>query len=130
MTSGWAALISKPPVERSGLNWSAFDTEPLIVIAPMDSADESPETLLRTHPFIRFDRTAWVGRMITEYLDEQGIIVNDIMELNTLEAVKTMVYHGLGVSVIPHRILQYPDALPVKRLSFSTRAPERITNNE
>jgi len=121
-----AAVISRPPVDRPGLRWSAFDREPLIVIAPMSSPDEAPEILLQTHPFIRFDRSAWVGRMIAKYLSEQGIVVNDIMELNTLEAVRTMVYHGLGVSVIPHRIVQYPDALPVKRLSFTKRAPERI----
>jgi len=121
-----AAVISKPPIERPGLLWSAFDSEPLIVIAPMDSPDESPEKLLQTMPFIRFDRSAWVGKMIAEYLVDQGIVVNDNMELNTLEAIATMVYHGLGVSVIPHRIIQYPDTLPVKRLSFTKKAPERI----
>ena len=121
-----AAVISKPPVDRPGLVWSAFDREPLIVIAPMNSPDEAPETLLQTNPFIRFDRSAWVGRMIAKYLNEERIVVNDIMELNTLEAIRTMVYHGLGVSVIPHRIIQYPDALPIKRLSFTKKAPERI----
>ena len=48
------------------------------------------------------------------------------MELSTLEAVRTMVFHGLGVSVIPYRTAQYPHTLPVKTLSFSTKAPERI----
>jgi len=121
-----AAVISQPPVDHPGLIWSAFDKEPLIVIAPMSSPDELPETLLQTHPFIRFDRSAWVGMMIETYLTEQGIFVKDIMELNSLEAVRTMVYHGLGVSVIPHRVIWYPDVLPVKRLSFTRRAPERV----
>lgn len=121
-----AAIISEPPTERQGLIWSAFAREPLIVIAPMDAPDESPEKLLASHPFIRFNRSAWVGRMIDDYLRERGISVQDSMELNTLEAIGTMVYHGLGVSVVPHRQIQYPGSLPVKRLPFTKKAPERI----
>ena len=48
------------------------------------------------------------------------------MELNSLEAVATMVYHGLGVSVVPHRNIQYPGTLPIKRLPFTKKAPHRI----
>ncbi|MFT5720141.1 MAG: DNA-binding transcriptional LysR family regulator [Motiliproteus sp.] len=121
-----AAVISEPPNERPGLIWTAFGKEPLIVIAPMNSPDETPEQLLKTHPFIRFNRSAWVGKMIDKYLKERNILVKDVMELNTLEAVATMVYHGLGVSVVPHRKILYQGSLPIKRLSFTQKAPERI----
>lgn len=121
-----AAIISEPQTERQGFIWSAFAREPLIVIAPMDAPDESPEALLKSCPFIRFSRSAWVGRMIDDHLKERGIDVQDSMELNSLEAIGTMVYHGLGVSVVPHRNIQYPGALPVKRLPFTQKAPERI----
>lgn len=121
-----AAIISEPPTERPGLRWTAFGIEPLIVIAPIDSPNDPPEVLLQTHPFIRFSKNAWVGQLIDEHLKNMGIVVNDTMELNTLEAISTMVYHGLGVSVIPQRNIQYPGALPLKRLSFTRKAPHRV----
>jgi DNA-binding transcriptional LysR family regulator len=121
-----AAIISEPPTDRPGLSWTPFGIEPLIVIAPIDSPNDSPEVLLQTHPFIRFSKNAWVGQLIDEHLKNLGIAVNDTMELNTLEAISTMVYHGLGVSVVPQRNIQYPGALPLKRLSFTRKAPHRV----
>lgn len=121
-----AAIISEPPTERPGLSWTPFGIEPLIVIAPIDSPNDPPEVLLQTHPFIRFSKNAWVGQLIDEHLKNLGIVVNDTMELNTLEAISTMVYHGLGVSIVPQRNIQYPGALPLKRLSFTRKAPHRV----
>jgi DNA-binding transcriptional LysR family regulator len=120
-----AAIISEPPHERTGLNWTAFGKEELVLIAPLDSANLSPEKLLESNPFIRFNRSAWVGKMIEDYLNEQGIIVNETMELNTLEAISTMVHYGLGVSVVPRRKISYPGSLALKQLSFSKNAPYR-----
>jgi DNA-binding transcriptional LysR family regulator len=120
-----AAIISEPPTERPGLSWTPFGIESLIVIAPIDSPNVPPEVLLKTHPFIRFNKNAWCGQLIDEHLKNLGIVVNDVMELNTLEAIAAMVYHGLGVSVIPERNIQYPGSLPLKRLAFTRRAPHR-----
>ncbi|MBU2966766.1 LysR family transcriptional regulator [Amphritea sp. 2_MG-2023] len=121
-----AAIISEPPSERPGLLWSPFGIEPLIVIAPIDSPNESAEWLLENNPFIRYSKAAWVGQMIDKYLQEAGIVVNDTMELNTLESIATMVYHGLGVSIIPQRNIQYPGSLSLKRVPFTNKAPHRI----
>ncbi|MEH6628495.1 MAG: LysR family transcriptional regulator [Motiliproteus sp.] len=119
------AIISEPPLERPGIVWQPFGTEPLIVIAPLDSANLPPEELLRTQPFIRYSRNAWVGQMIEDYLKAEDIEVNEIMELNSLEAVATMVYHGLGVAIIPHRKIAYPGNLPVKQIPFTKDVPLR-----
>lgn len=121
-----AAIISEPSSERPGLKWTPFGIEPLIVIAPIDSPNDPPEVLLQTHPFIRFNKNEFVGQLIEEHLKNLGIVVNDIMELNTLEAISAMVYHGLGVSIIPQSSIQYPGTLPLKRISFTNKAPHRV----
>lgn len=120
-----AAIISEPPHERPGLSWTMIGKEELVVIASLESPSLPPEKLLETKPFIRFSRSAWVGRQIEEYLSAQGITVNETMELNTLEALSNMVYYGLGVSVVPRRKANYPGALPLKQLSFSRNIPYR-----
>jgi len=120
-----AAIISEPPHERTGLIWTMVGKEELVVIAPLDSLNLSPEKLLESNPFIRFNRSAWVGKIIEDYLSKQGILINETMELNTLEALTSMVHYGLGVSVVPRRKASYPGALAVKQLSFSKNIPYR-----
>lgn len=120
-----AAVISEPPHERPGLSWTMIGKEELVLIASLDSPNLTPEKLLETNPFIRFNRSAWVGKIIEDYLSEQGIIVNETMELNTLEALSSMVYYGLGVSVVPRRKTSYPGSLALKQLSFSKNIPYR-----
>ncbi|MDO6564372.1 LysR family transcriptional regulator [Amphritea sp. 1_MG-2023] len=121
-----AAIISEPPMDRPGLIWRPFGIEPLIVIAHIDSPDEPPEVLLQNNPFIRFSKAAWVGQLIDQFLKDEAITVKDTMELNTLEAISTMVYHGLGVSVVPQCHIQYPGTLLLKRIPFTKNAPQRI----
>lgn len=120
-----AAIISEPPYQQPGLSWTPIGKEELVVIASLDSPNLTPEKLLETNPFIRFSRSAWVGKIIENYLNEQNIVLNEAMELNTLGALSSMVYHGLGVSVVPRRKSSYPGALALKQLSFSKNMPYR-----
>lgn len=120
-----AAIVSEPPYERPGLIWTTFGKEELVLIAPLDSPNLPPEKLLESNPYIRFSRSAWVGKIIEDYLNEQSITVNETMQLDTLEALSVMVYHGLGVSVVPRRKPSYPGSLALKQLSFSKNAPYR-----
>lgn len=120
-----AAIISEPPYQRPGLSWIPIGKEELVVIASLDTPNLSPEKLLESNPFIRFSRSAWVGKIIENYLKEEKINVNESMELNTLGALSSMVYHGLGVSVVPRRKPNYPGSLPLKQLSFSKNIPYR-----
>ena len=56
-----AAILSEPPYVVRHLNWQPFVEEPLIVVASIEEAIDDPEELLRTRPYIRFSRRAWVG---------------------------------------------------------------------
>jgi len=121
-----AAIVSEPHYPISQLEWMPFAAEPLILLAPLDTLDDDPEALLRELPFIRFNRRAWVGRLIEDWLQNKRIHVHEVMELDTLEAISTMVYHGLGVSIVPHRCVPSPFPLPVRRIPLAAPHHARV----
>jgi DNA-binding transcriptional LysR family regulator len=98
-----AAVVTEPSQLQTGLSWHMFAEEPLMVIAPKGTRGSTDRELLDAGPFIRFQRFAWAGRLIDTNLKDRGIRVNTGMEIDSLEAIASMVVHGLGVSVVPDR---------------------------
>ena len=97
------AVVTEPSQLQTGLSWHMFAKEPLMVIAPEGTVGETDRELLDAGPFIRFQRYAWAGRLIDTHLKDRGIRVHTGMEIDSLEAIASMVKHGLGVSVVPDR---------------------------
>ena len=48
------------------------------------------------------------------------------MELDSLEAIASMVHANLGVSIVPDPAVKPFDRTPLKRVSLGVDAPERI----
>lgn len=84
------------------LVWEQLREEPLVVLAPAALADRDPVQLLRTQPFIRYDRSLGGGKQAERYLRAHGIVPQERFELSSLLAIAMMVHEGLGVSLIPH----------------------------
>ena len=82
--------------------------------------------LLRNRPFIRFDRNAVVGTLIDNWLVSKRIRVSETMELDSLEAIASMVHANLGVSIVPDPAVKPFDRTPLKRLSLGPDAPRRV----
>jgi DNA-binding transcriptional LysR family regulator len=101
-----AAFVSHIPEPLSDLEWRPFFREPLAVLAPMDAAMLPAERLLAELPFIHFRRSLWVGRLIENLLRARRIQVREIMVLDTVEAVASMVAQGIGVAIAPVRQLE------------------------
>ena len=121
-----AAIITQPPYFPEHLEYKAFAEEPLIVLAPLDSIWNTPRELLASYPFIRFDRNQWVGQSIDNWLRKEGVQVNDLMELDTIESVSNMVYYNLGVTIVPQPCVAPPNPLPLKRVPLGPSAPKRV----
>jgi DNA-binding transcriptional LysR family regulator len=121
-----AAIIGQPTDLPDTIAWKPFASEPLIVIAPAGADDASDEKLLTSLPYIRFNRRAWVGRLIEASLNERGIAVQEMMELDSLETISLMVYHGLGVSIVPQRCAEHPLPLPLTRVPFGAPPLRRV----
>lgn len=61
---------------------------------------------LTNEPFIAFSReTAPFHRRVKQLLAAEGVFPNVRMELDSIDGIKAMVAHGLGVSLLPRRTL-------------------------
>jgi DNA-binding transcriptional LysR family regulator len=112
------ALVSDPLEKGFSLQWSPFLREPLVLVAPIDAPAQSVEDLLEKYPFIRYTRHAWVGQLIEKQLKQQKLRVRETMVLDTLEAIIAMVHAGMGVSIVPMRLIEPAGSPPVRRLTL------------
>ncbi|MBZ6075888.1 LysR family transcriptional regulator [Microvirga puerhi] len=121
-----AAIVVKPQFAfPKTLDWHVLRSEPLIVLAPERIADRDPHSLLRSEPFIRYDRNHWGGRLADSYLRRVGIRPHERLELDALEAIAVMVSKGLGVSLLPDWAPPWPAGLSVAKIALPANAPER-----
>ena len=120
-----AAIISRPEVLPASLNFAKIATEDLVLLVAEGTKNDMPEDLLRSQPFIRFNRDAVVGREIEAWLQSKDIIVNDAMELEGLEAISSMVAAKLGVSIVPRRCIRENSHLPLKTIPLGKDPPRR-----
>lgn len=96
-----ALIISKPQSGAGDTTWTAFAREPVVVIAPPQAKGRTDEALLAEYPYIRFGKRFWVGETIAAHLAARSIVPNQIMEVDSREAIAMMVRHALGVSIVP-----------------------------
>ncbi|SHG78594.1 transcriptional regulator, LysR family [Cognatiyoonia sediminum] len=121
-----AAVISKPDVLPAKLKFSNIAVEEMMLLTSTLEEALDPIDLLQSRPFIRFSRDAVVGKTIEAWLQEHQIHVSEVMELEGLEAITSMVANGIGVSIVPwNRKAQKID----KRLRWAPlgdKGPRRI----
>ena len=120
-----AALISRPDALPPDIEFRQIAEEPIQLLASMETESDDPFELIEHHPFIRFNRNAVVGHTIETWLQKKGLRVRESMELDGLEAISSMVFANLGVSIAPARCVQAHNPLPLKRLSLGPDAPVR-----
>lgn len=111
-----AIVMASPAPLPKLLHWQLLREEPLGVLAPVQLAGSDPHELLRSAPFIRFDRHEWGGQLAERYLRDNGIVPNERFELNSLAAIAVMVDRGLGVSLVPEWMRPWPEGLRLVHL--------------
>lgn len=112
------ALVSDPLEKGFSLQWSPFLREPLVLVAPIDAPVQPVQDLLEKYPFIRYTRHAWVGQLIEKQLKHQKLKVHETMMLDTLEAIIGMVHAGIGVSIVPMRLIEPVGSPAVRRMTL------------
>lgn len=119
-----AAVLTGPDLAPEDLEVSHVASEPLVVIAPSDARGETDAELLTRHPFIWFSRKTWAGQQIERRLLDRSIRVNAAMEIDSLEAIESLVRHGLGVAIVPD---QSDSDETLRRIPFcSPQAQRRV----
>ena len=120
------AIVAKPNLMPISVIFKELTREPMILIAAMEELEDDPIKLLRERPYIRFNRKAVVGTLIDNWMLSKQIRVNETMELDSPEAIASMVHANLGVSIVPDLAVKPYDNVDVKRLSLESDAPKRI----
>ena len=98
------ALVTTPLVEIPELEITAIASEPFYVIGPASIEVDSDTELLRSMPYIAFSKRTWVGQHIAAKLQQRGIHVTESIEIDSLEAIESLVADGFGVSIVPQRL--------------------------
>jgi len=102
------AVIIKPPFALpSELEWRTLVAEPFVLLAPKALARVKGEArdwrdLLRSEPFIRYDRASFGGRLVDRFLRRSRLNVQDVIELDELQGIVQLVARGIGVALIPN----------------------------
>jgi DNA-binding transcriptional LysR family regulator len=97
------AIIIRPPFSLPAeLAWRPVLAEPFVLLAPAELAGKSWRSLLKSQPFIRYDRNSYGGRLVERFLKKIRITVNEAVELDELQGIVGLVEQGAGVALIPH----------------------------
>ena len=96
-----AAIVTEPLIPEPELDTMPILTDDLFVLAPPDSTVESWDAALTELPFLRFNRISGLGKLIDATIRAAGLVVTEAMELDSSEAMLSMVQAGLGAGVIP-----------------------------
>lgn len=120
-----AAIIAKPHLMPVGVLFRELTREQMQLVTATEEHEDDPITLLKTRPYIRFNRNAVVGTLIDNWLSSKRIRVAETMELDSPEAITSMVHANLGVSIMPDLAVKPQENIQVKRLSLGADAPSR-----
>ena len=121
-----AAIVVEPQFAiGKSCEWMCLIEEPLVVVAPAALAHADPHELLRTQPFIRYDRSVLGGQLADRYLRDQGIRPQQRLEIDSLLVAAGLVGHGLGVALLPDWAPMWVGNPAIARIPLPNRAPVR-----
>lgn len=119
------AIITRPHLLPPDILFRELAREPMELIAAMQEPEDDPLALLTSRPFIRFNRNAVLGILIDNWLRSKHLRVSEMMEVDSPEAIASMVHANLGVSIVPDLAVKSLNRMPVKRVSLGPDAPVR-----
>ncbi|MDQ1909709.1 LysR family transcriptional regulator [Paenibacillus sp. GD4] len=94
------------PVDHSDLIQKKLIEEELVLITDMLHPSMSSIKDIRTRTLLVFRSGCSYRAKLQQWLHQEGITPNKIMEFGTLEAILGCVSAGLGVSMLPHAVVE------------------------
>lgn len=121
-----AAIVVEPQFAMAkSCAWVSLVAEPLVVVAPAELENRDAHDLLRSEPFIRYDRSVLGGQLADRYLRDQGIRPRQRLEIDGLMAIAALVEQGLGVALLPDWAPLWQSGLAIARIPLPQRPPVR-----
>jgi DNA-binding transcriptional LysR family regulator len=121
-----AAIVIRPPFDLpKTCDWHTFYKERLVLLKSARLEGDDVEQLLKTQPFIRYDRRAWGGLLVENYLRKIGVHPRERFELDALDAIAVLVDRGLGVALVPEWPVPWPEGLSLVKLPVRDAAFDR-----
>ena len=99
-----AVTTHSPRPLSASLRWTPLYSEPMVLIVPRRphfKLASDPLDILRTAPFLRFDRSTWTGDLVAEVLANARVTVVEGLEVNSVETIVALVRQGYGVAIVP-----------------------------
>ena len=96
-----AAIIRPPFSLHSDLRWSTLAHEPFRLLVPRYVEGNDWAELLSGQPFVRYDRASFGGRQVDRFLRAAHLSVQQVCELDELDAIVRLVANGVGVALVP-----------------------------
>ncbi len=124
-----AGLVCLPPhLPRSLQVTHRFTDEFVAIVPPQLSVPAGLGTIrnLKKHlsgqRWLAIERESFTGQRLYQWLKEQGWQIEPAMELDSFDVIVNLVSLGLGVSLVPHRVLPlYEQRRAVRRLAMQPR---------
>ncbi|MFC3695234.1 LysR family transcriptional regulator [Chenggangzhangella methanolivorans] len=96
------AVIVRPPFDLPPrFAWRTAVREPIALLVPQAVEGDDWRALVRSQPFVRYDRTSFGGRQVDALLRVEGLEPSEAAELDELPAIAAMVAVGVGVALAP-----------------------------
>lgn len=99
-----AAIVPNDPNLKETLNWLPYTSEPLMVIADMETKGNADIELLENAPYIKYFNNSSVALLIDTEIQRRNMHVHAEIHSDALDAIIRLVEHGLGVSVLPEPV--------------------------
>lgn len=97
-----AAVMIRPPFSLPPeLVWEPLWQEPFVLLTPPQAKGRDWRRILRSEPFLRYDRASFGGRLVDRFLRSEAIEVQDAVEMDELEGILQLVGLGMGAALLP-----------------------------
>ncbi len=130
-----AGLVCPPPhLPRSLRVTHRFADEFVAIVPPQFSMPAGLETVrevkeyLSGQHWLMIERESYTGQRLNRWLKAQAWQIEPAMELDSFDVIVNLVSLGLGVSLVPHRVLPlYEQRRTVRRLAIQPRFSRDLT---
>ena len=120
-----AVMIRPPFAVQNDLRWTTLAHEPYRLLVPRHVKGDDWAALLSSLPFIRYDRVSFGGRQVDRFLRAAHLRVQEVCELDELQAIVRLVANGVGIALVPQTAGQRRWPAAVRAIDLGTHTFHR-----